>query len=134
MSETDYTANRHIPYPPGTDLISEGPAEMEAIATALDVENRGEIDQIQQGVVNSTDWSMSVVMESSSTCALETSGTTGGVAWLPLPAIGLGRSVTTSAKLKGLKPSLLPSSGKYMTVGVELTPSTSDAAATVSVV
>jgi microcystin-dependent protein len=134
MAETDHTTNRGIPYPTGKDLVPEGPAEMQAIATALDGENRGEVDFLQAGVVQSTDWSFVAKMENSATCSLESTATTGGVAWLPLTAIGLVRSVTTAAKLKALKPASLPSPGKYMTVGFELTPSTSGAAATVSVV
>jgi microcystin-dependent protein len=134
MAETDHTTNRGIPYPTGKDLIPEGPAEMQAIAAALDGENRGEIDFLQAGVVQSTDWSFAAKMENSATCALESTAATGGVAWLPLTAIGLVRSVTTAAKLKALKPASLPGTGKYLTVGFELTPSTSGAAATVSVV
>lgn len=134
MAETDFTTNRRIPFPTGKDLIPEGPAEMQAIATALDGENRGEVDFLQPGVVQSTDWSFVAKLESTATGALESIATTGGVAWLPLTAIGLVRSVTTAAKLKALKPASLPSPGKYMTVGFELTPSTSGAAATVSVV
>jgi microcystin-dependent protein len=134
MAETDFTTNRHLPYPTGKDLIPEGPAEMQAIATALDAENRGEVDFLQAGVVQATDWSFTAKLENTATCALESTATTGGVAWLPLTAIGLVRSVTTAAKLKALKPASLPSPSKYMTVGFELTPSTSGAAATVSVV
>jgi hypothetical protein len=134
MTVTDYTTNRHIPFPTGADLIPEGPAEMEAIATALDGENRGEIDILQAGIVSATDWSFTAAMESSSECKLGSTATVGGIAWLPLTAIGLLRSVTTAAKLSALKPSSLPGSGKYLTVGFELTPSTSNAAATVSVV
>jgi hypothetical protein len=134
MAETDFTTNRRLPFPTGKDLIQEGPAEMQAIANAVDTENRGEIDYLQAGVVRSTDWSFTAGMESSSECKLDSTGTTGGVAWLPLAAIGLVRSVTTAAKLKALKPSSLPGSGKYMTVGFELTPSTSGASATVSIV
>lgn len=134
MAETDFTTNRRLPYPTGKDLIPEGPAEMQAIATALDGENRGEVDFLQPGVVQATDWSFVAKMENPATCSLESTATTGGVAWLPLTAIGLVRSVTTAAKLKALKPPSLPSSGKYLTVGFELTPSTSGAAATVSVV
>jgi microcystin-dependent protein len=134
MPETGHTTNRAIPYPTGKDFVPEGPAEMQALANAMDAENRGEIDFLQAGVVKSTDWSFNAVMENPATCALESEAAVGGVAWLPLTAIGLVRSVTTPAKLAALKPSSLPGASKYLTVGFELTPSTSDGAATVSVV
>jgi microcystin-dependent protein len=128
------TTNRGYPYPNGKDFIPNGPAEMEAIVNALDEENRGEIDHLQAGVTLSTDWSFAAAMESTSECKLESVATTGGVCWLPLTAIGLVRSFTTAAKIQKLKPSSLPGTGKYMTVGFELTPSISGGAATVSVV
>lgn len=128
------TTNRGIPYAVGGDFIPNGPAEMEAIANALDAENRGEIDFLQAGVAQGTDWAFVAKMEVQAECKLESTGTTGGVAWLPLAAIGLVRSVTTAAQLKALKPAALPGEGKYLTVGFELTPSTSGGPATVSVV
>lgn len=135
MPTTDYTTNRNIPYPTGADLIPEGPAQMEAIANALDGENRGEIDFLQPGVVKSTDWNFTAGMESGSECKLDSeSEVAESVAWLPLTAIGLVRSVTPKQKLKGLKPPSLPGAGKYMSVGIELSPSTSDGAATASIV
>jgi microcystin-dependent protein len=117
------TTNRGYPYPNGKDFIPNGPAEMEAIVNALDEENRGEIDYLQAGVTLSTDWNFTAALESTSECKLES-----------LAAIGLVRSVTTAAKIKALKPASLPGNGKYMTVGFELTPSTSDGPAMASVV
>jgi hypothetical protein len=129
---TNHTSNRNIPYPDGKEFVPKGPEEMQAVAVALDTENRGEIDFLQAGVVASSDWNFTAAMENSATCALESTGTTGGVAWLPLTAIGLVRSVTSAAKLKALVPPSLPSSGKYLSIGFELTPSTSGAPATAS--
>jgi hypothetical protein len=128
------TTNRGYAYPNGKDLIPNGPAEIEALANDLDAENRGEIDYLQAGVTLSTDWSFTAAMESISECKLESVTMTGGICWLPLAAIGLVRSVTTAFKIQNLKPPSLPSTGKYMTVGFELTPSTSGDAATVSIV
>ena len=135
MSETSHTSSRAYPYPTpaGNALISEGPAAMGALADAISEEPRGEQDYLQAGVVQSTDWSFVAEMENSGTCALESEAVVGGVCWLPLTAIGLCRSVTTPAKLKALKPGSLPGPGKYLTVGFELTPTTSGAAATVTV-
>jgi hypothetical protein len=132
MPETSHTVNRNLPAPTGKDFIPEGPTEILALAEAVDKENRGEIDFLQAGVVAGSDWNFTAAMENSGTCALESTGTTGGVAWLSLTAIGLVRSVTSAAKLKALIPPSLPSSGKYLCVGFELTPSTSGAPATVS--
>ena len=128
------TTNRGYIYPNGKDLIPNGPAEIQALAVDLDTENRGEIDYLQAGVTLSTDWSFTAALESSSEGKLDSTANTGGVCWCPLAAIGLVRSVTTAAKIKALKPASLPGSGKYMAVGFELTPTTSDGAATVSVV
>jgi hypothetical protein len=135
VPETKYTTNRGIPYPTGKDFVPEGPAEMEAIATALDAENRGELDYLQAGIVKTSDWSFTAAMENSGTCALESEAEVAeSICWLTLTAIGLVRSVTAKGKLKGLKPPSLPGPGKYLSVGIELTPTTSDAAATVAIV
>jgi len=133
MPETLFTANRHVPYPTGKDFVDEGPAEMEAIAKALDEENAGDIDSLQAGVVAATDWSFTAKMENSATCALESTSTVGGLAWLPQSTIGLMRSSTTPITIKGLKPASLPGAGKYMCVGVEITPTTWNKEATVSI-
>jgi len=134
MPETEHTPNRNIPYPTNKDFVPEGPANMAAIAGAVDAANTGEVDFLQAGVVQASDWSFVAGMENSATCALNSTGATGGVAWLPSAAIGLVRSVTATAALKALKPGSLPGPGKYLTVGFELTPATWGAAATVSVV
>ena len=135
MPETNTTTNRKLPFPTSKDFVDEAPAEFEALAKAIDEENRGEIDFLQAGVAQATDWSFTAGMENSGTCALDsTAEVAASVCWLPLTAIGLVRSVTPKASIKALKPASLPGAGKYMTVGIELTPTTSDAAATVSVV
>lgn len=131
--ETGHTTNRNYPYPI-RGFVDEGPANIQAAAEGPDKENRGEIDYLQAGVVTDTDWSFVASMENSATCALASLGATGGTAWLPSTAVGLLRSVTSAATLKALTPPSRPGSGKYLTVGFELTPTTSGKAATVSVV
>lgn len=134
MPETKFTANRNLPSPTGKDFVPEGPAEIEALAKALDEENAGDIDFLQAGIVKSTDWSFIATMENSAACALASTGTTGGIAWLPNATIGLVRSSTPSATLKALVPASKPAAGKYMSVGFQLAPGKWGEAAIVSVV
>ena len=126
------TLRKLIPFP----KTGDGPklcADDESLATTLDNLNEGHQDFLQAGVVSASDWSFTATINSS-TGKLGSEAATGGVAWLPGPVVSgaLMRSVTTSAKLENLE-ATLPASGKYVTVGFELTPSTWGAAATVSI-
>lgn len=134
MPETKFTAIRNLPSPTGKDFVPEGPAEIEALAKALDEENAGDVDFLQAGVVKSSDWSFVATMENGAACALASTGTTGGIAWLSNATIGLVRSSTPAATLKALVPPSKPSAGKYMSVGFQLAPGVWGGAATVSLV
>lgn len=127
------TERKHIPFPQTTD-DDKLCADQQEAAEHLDTLNDGQQDYLQAGTVGSEDWDFTATI-SSSTGELGSSATTGGVAWLPDPVVegALMRSVTSAAKLEKLKPGTLPATGKYMTIGVELTPSSWGAAATVSV-
>jgi microcystin-dependent protein len=125
---------RGIPFPTTEDFVDEGPANYEAIATTVGALNDGQADFLQPGVVSATDWSFTAVMETPSTCALGSTGATGGAAWFTNPSTGLLRSVTTAATLKVLKPPFIPGASSYMTVGIEIAPNKWGEGASVSVV
>lgn len=86
---------------------------------------QGFADILQAGVVASTDWSLTATINAG-TGELGSEANTGGIAWLPDPAVSgaLLRCVQSPIKLKELKPPSLPASGKYMAVCFELIPST----------
>lgn len=127
------TLRKLIPFPKTTDP-DKLCADQQSMMEALDNLNEGQQDFLQAGVVESTDWSFTATINSS-TGALGSEAATGGKAWLPDPVISgaLMRSVTSTATLSGLTPSTLPTTGKYMTIGIELTASTWGEKATVSV-
>lgn len=134
MAETKYTTKRGFPYPTGVDFVEEGPENFESLAAKADTLNEGQGDFLQPGIVLSSDWSFTAAMESESEAKIESTTTTGGTCWFEDSTIGLLRSSTAVAKLKALKPSSLPASGKYMCVGIELAPNKWGEAATASVV
>jgi hypothetical protein len=88
-------------------------------------------DVYQAGVIASTDWVVSgkeVTAASTGRVTL----TAGGAAWLPGPSGSLVRTFTPEGEvLKAVKPPALPAPGGYMAVGIEITASGSEAAASV---
>ena len=135
MTVTEHTALRNIPYPTGADFVNEGPLEMQQIAEAVDTENSGDVDFLQPGVVASTDWNFTAEIENATTYTLKSSASTGGTAWIAQSTLGLIRTVTPpgSANVHALSPGKI-SSGKYVAVGIELTPGKWNGPATVSCV
>jgi hypothetical protein len=121
-----------IPYVQGTDAVNGYPTVSQALANRLDL-NPGGTDFLQAGMLFAADWSF-VATINGSTCALGSETSTGGGAWLPDPVVsgGLVRSQTALASISGLIPATKPASGKFMTVGFELTES--EGKAVVSVV
>lgn len=119
-----------FPKPSDADKIC---SDWESTAKTIDELNDLRTAWLQAGVVESSDWSFTANINSG-TGALGSTGNTGGKAFLPDPVVSndLMPSITSSATLSGIAPSLLPASGKYVSCAFELTPSTWAAAATVS--
>jgi hypothetical protein len=119
-------------------ILTDTP-DMEALSKAVAENvagiNMGQGDFMQAGVLATTDWSLTAAVNAA-TGELSSTGTTGGTAWLtdPVVAGALMRSVAVPAKLEKLKPPSLPAAGKFMSVGVQLTPSKWGAAPSVSIV
>jgi hypothetical protein len=112
------------------------PADLNAIQDAVPtLQEAGHGDFLQAGVSKSTDWSFTATINSG-TAALGSEATTGGIAWIPNPSLsgGLVRTNTTPANISGLIPSSLPSTGKFMTVGFELSSGKWNSGATVTVI
>jgi hypothetical protein len=119
----------------GTSNVHDIGTGFQSLGADIDNINHGHQDFLQAGVVSESDWSFATAtLTINGGGEIGTTFGTGGVAWLPDPVIpgALMRSVTVPVKLSGLKPTL-PLSGKFVTVDLELTPSTWGAAATVSV-
>lgn len=134
----DHTTNkRAMPYPDNTTgRINVGGTDIKELAEKVDVENSGEVDFLQPGVVVSTDFEFTATMESEAEGKIQSVANTGGTAWINDATIGLMRTVTPvgSGVIRALKPGTLPASGKYMNIGIELTPTTWGGAVTVSTV
>jgi hypothetical protein len=123
-----------IPFPLNTDT-PDMEAYGRAIAEKIAAIELGQRDLLQAGVLIGTDWEMTANIVGG-TGELGSVANTGGTAWLPDPVLAgsLMRSVAAPAKLSALKPPALPVSTKFMSVGVQLTPSKWGAAPTVSLV
>ncbi|HEX4436687.1 MAG TPA: hypothetical protein VH061_07815 [Solirubrobacteraceae bacterium] len=123
-----------LPFPLNTD-VPDMEAYGRAIAERIAAIELGQRDLFQAGVLISTDWEMTANIVGG-TGELGSVANTGGTAWLPDPVLAgsLMRSVAAPAKLSALKPPALPVSTKFMSVGVQLTPSKWGAAPTVSLV
>lgn len=128
------TTNRGITIPNSNDFVHEGPQEITRVAESIDTENTGQVDYLLPGVVSESDWSFTATI-SSSTAALSSEANTGGLAWIDQATVGLMRTSTpTGSAITSIAVGTKPSSGKYMTVGIELTPTTWSKSVTVSTV
>lgn len=115
------TTRLGIPYPVGTDLVSSGPAEMQAIAAAVDTAWGLEYgDIIGPGVVgNATIINASGPAINSATGAL-TYTLNADVAWVNVSGTLTRCSLPTSGTT--ITPSPLPSNGFFRCIGLFLTP------------
>jgi hypothetical protein len=134
---TEFTSRFRFPSPIETSPVKKTWEFIKTFATAADEVNEGHHDFLQPGVVESTDWQFT--SEVNGAGEVQSAANTGGKAWVPDPVLGTKVLMRTEVALgsgvvHGLKPGTLPATGKYLTVGVELTGTTWNAAPTVSVV
>jgi hypothetical protein len=134
---TEFSSRFHFQTPPETATVKSTWESFKKLATEIDEVNQGHHDFLQAGVIESTDWQFT--SEVTAAGEIQSAANTGGKAWVPDPVLGTKVLMRTEAALgsgvvHGLKPGSLPAAGKFLTVGVELTGTTWNAAPTVSVV
>ncbi len=129
------TARLQIPELSASENVANGPTRINEGWTKIDNTDLGYEDFLQAGVVRSTDWSFTANIVGG-TGTLGSTASVGGIAWLSDPVLsgGLMRTVTIPATLSGLVPPSKPATGKFMTIGFELTPATWNGSAEVSLV
>ena len=134
---TEFSSRFRFPSPPETATVKSTWESIKALTKGRDEVNVGEKDYLQAGVVEASDWSFT--SEVTGAGAVQSAAPTGGKAWVPDPVLGTSVLMRSNVALgsgvvHGLTPSPLPGSGKYLTVGLELTGSTWNGAPVVSLV